>query len=321
MKNRLNIIWSLCAIAGLGFLASCGDDDTETPSPATPTLTVSANGGTVSGTDVTAVPGDVVSFSWSAATPGGFNVLRVTGLDPVLEETRDDLNLEAGAVSASGSFTVPVTEDLVGLIVTLDFLLVDDENLQDSETWTITVNAPPSPTARAYTAVLLYAPLGDSTGTSFFSTSSGEVYAPVAVTGTADPISTTIDFGYYYGSEADNASLAAPLAYSQLPVEVLSAQVAGWTVLNSTTFRSTTTTSEEFISISTWAEIDAVFEGGSDEGDEITNLSVNDVIAFQTDADKDGGAKRGLIIIKGITGTFNQNDNIEIEVLIQEDAN
>lgn len=321
MKKRFNIIWSLCAIAGLGLLASCGDEDTETPAPSAPTLTVSASGGTMAGTgDITAVPGDVISFSWSAATPGGFNVLRVSGLNPILEEDRNDLGLETGAVSASGSFDVTVTEDLVGSVVTLDFLLVDDENLQDSETWTITVEAPPSPAARAYTTVLLYAPLGDSTGTSFFSTNSGEVYAPVAVTGTADPISSTIDFGYYYGVN-DEASLASPQSYSQLTNAIFSAQVAGWNVLNSTTFKSTTVTSEEFVGISTWADIDAAFDAGTDEGGAITNLAVDNVIAFQTDSDKDGGAKRGVIIIKAITGTFNQNDNIEIEVLVQEDAN
>lgn len=320
MKKRFNIIWSLCALAGLGILASCGDDDTETPAPAGPTLTVSASGGTVSGNDIAAVPGDVITFNWSAATPGGFNVLRVTGLTPVLEETRNDLNLEAGAVSASSSFNVTVTEDLVGSIVTLDFLLVDDQNLQDSETWNITVDAPPSPAARAYSAVLLFAPLADSTGASFFSTNSGEVYSPVDVTGTADPISTTIDFGYYYGN-TDQASLASPQAYSQLTNAIFAAQVAGWTNLNSTTFRSTSVSSEDFIGLSTWADIDAVFDDGTDEGGAITGLAVDDVIAFETDADKDGGAKRGVLIIKAITGTFNQNDNIEIEVLVQEDAN
>lgn len=320
MKTRFNIIWSLCAIAGLSILMSCGDEDTETPAPAGPTLTVSASGGTVAGNEITAIPGDVITFSWSAATPGGFNVLRVTGLTPVLEETRNDLGLTAGATSASSSFDVSVTEDLVGSVVTLDFLLVDDQNLQDAETWNITVNAPPSPEARVYTTVLLAAPLGDLSAASFFSSNSGETYSPADVTGTADPISSTIDFGYYYGV-SNQASLASPQAYSQLTNAAFTAQVAGWNVLNTTTFRATTLTSEAFVGLSTWADIDAAFDGGNDEGGAITNLSVNDVIAFETDADKAGGSKRGVIIVKAINGTSGQNDNIEIEVLVQEDAN
>ncbi len=319
MKKRFNIIWSLCAIAGFGLLASCGDEDTETPAPVAPTLTVSANGGTVSGTDITAIPGDVISFNWSAATPGGFNRFAVSGLTPPIDENRNSLGLDAGAVSASGSFPVDIDESLVGATVQLEFLLVDDNNGQDTETWTITVEAPPSPAARAYTAILLSAPLGDLSAESFFSSNSGEVYSPSAVTGTADPISATIDFGYYYGL-SNQASLASPQAYSQLTNAAFTAQVSGWNVLNATTFKSTTVTSEEFVGISTWADIDAAFDAGTDEGGAITNLAINDVIAFETDADKAGGAKRGVIIVKAITGTDGQNDNIEIEVVVQEDA-
>ncbi|MEQ9299889.1 MAG: hypothetical protein RIF33_15045 [Cyclobacteriaceae bacterium] len=321
MKKRFNIIWSLCAIAGLGLLASCGDEDTETPAPSAPTLTVSANGGTMAGTaDITAVPGDVISFSWSAATPGGFNVLRVSGLNPILEEDRNDLGLEAGAVSASGSFDVTVTEDLVGSVVTLDFLLVDDENLQDSETWTITVEAPPSPAARAYTTVLLSAPLGDLSAESFFSSSTGLTYSPTAVTSTSDPISATIDFGYYYGS-TENASLASPAQYAEVGGGVFSPQVAGWTVSNATAFRTTTLSNEDFIAISTFADIDVIYDAGTDDGGVVSNLSENQVIAFETDASKDGGSKRGIVWVKSITPGDGVNGQIEIEVLVQEDAN
>ncbi len=317
MKNRINKLWSLMALVGLGLVASCGSEDDETPAPAAPTLTVNASGGTGSGTDITAEPGDEITFSWDASTPGGFNVLRVTGLTPVYEQTRNDLGLDAGATSASASFSVPVTADLVGSVVTLDFLLVDDGNLQDAETWTITVE---SPSARAYTAVLLSAPLGDLSATSFFSSSTGMTYSPTDVTGTADPISATIDFGYYYGVD-DNASLASPEAYSVVGDGAFSAQVAGWTVTNSISFRSTNITSEEFVVISSWADIDGAFDSGTDENQVISDLSVDQVIAFETDPGKDGGSKRGVIWVKAITPGDGVSGEIEIEVVVQEDAN
>ncbi|MEM8894022.1 MAG: hypothetical protein AAGC88_05560 [Bacteroidota bacterium] len=270
--------------------------------------------------DITAQPGDEIEFSWDASTPGGFNVLRVTGLSPTYEQTRDSLNLIAGATSASGSFPVPIGDDLVGNTFTLDFLLVDDGNLQDSESWTITVEAPPSPDARAYTAILLSAPLGDLSATSFFSSSTGMTFSPSDVTGTADPISATIDFGYYYGVD-DNASLASPEAYSTVGNGIFSPQVAGWNVANSISFRSTNISTEDFVGISSWADIDDVYDGGTDENQVISNLSVNQLIAFETDSDKDGGSRRGVIWVKDITPGDGVTGEIELEVVVQEEAN
>ena len=318
MKDRINKLWSLVALVGLVLMASCGSEDDETPAPA-PTLTVNVSGGSISGTDITAEPGDEITFDWNATIPGGFNVLRVTGLTPVYEQTRDSLNLDAGATSASASFTVPIGETLVGSTITLNFQLVDDADLRANETWTITVE---SPSARAYTAVLLSAPLGDLSAKSFFSSSTGATYSPTDVTSTSDPVSSTIDFGYYFGSVSDGASLASPLAYSELPSSAFSDQLNGWNrPLNSTSFKSTSLGTEQFVSISTWADIDDIFDNGSEEGGVITGLVVNQVIAFETDTDKTGGSKRGVILVKSITPGDGVAGEIEIEVVVQEDAN
>ena len=73
-----------------------------------------------------------------------------------------------------------------------------------------------------------------------------------------------------------------------------------------------------FNELSTFADIDDIYAGGTDEGQVLTGLTEGDVIAFSTDADKTGGSKKGVILIKTITGTWNEGDNLEIDILVQE---
>lgn len=321
MNYLLRYASLLTAFLGITILIGCGDDDSELPAPAAPTLSVSVSGSAqVTGTEITGEPGDNVIFTWSATTPAGFNAFRVTqGSTILLDVSRSDLGLEAGAGSASGNpFEIVFDENSIGTS-TLELLLVDDDNQTDSQQFNITVTEPASPEARAYSAILLAAPLGDFSGESFFSTNTGEIYSPADVTGTAAAVSPNIDFGYYYGV-TDQASLASPNGYSQLTNTVLAGQVAGWNVLNSTTFVSTSIDAEGFLGISTWADIDNAYDNGTNEGNVISNLTEGDVIAFATDASKDGGSKRGILIVRSITPGDGENGRIELDILVQEDA-
>ncbi|MFT4738678.1 MAG: hypothetical protein ACI92W_002802, partial [Paraglaciecola sp.] len=65
----------------------------------------------------------------------------------------------------------------------------------------------------------------------------------------------------------------------------------------------------------------AAYDAGTDENNVISSLAADQVYGFLTDATKEGGAKKGLILVKTITGTAGSDGRLEIDVLVQEDAN
>jgi hypothetical protein len=319
MKKNFNLFYTLIMLAAVALFVSCGTTDDESPALAAPTLTVALSGSAkTTGTTITAVPGDSLIINWTASTPGGFNTFIIRqGTTRIVDLSRTDLGLAAGTTSVTGqTSSIKFTNANIGTF-DIEFLVVDDLNQEDKETYTITVS---SQAARSYTAILLFAPLATRTAASFFSTSTGLTHSPNSVTTTTGAISPTIDFGYYYGA-TDNATLASPVGFNTSTVAVFKDQVAGWTKLNTTTWRRTTLNSASFLESTSWSKIDDAYAAGTAvTGGVVTRLAAGQVLAFQTDATKTGGAKKGLILVKTITGTFNQNDRIELEILVQEPA-
>lgn len=318
MKRLFQKLTFLALGASFVFLYSCGEDPE--PTPAEPTLTVSAvdgsgatvaNGGTIAATDS-------ITFSFTASTPGGFNTLRVTG-NAAGEVTRTSEGIAEGE-------TAPVLPSLIlgtmasdaGSDWTINFLLVDDANQVDTVVFDLSITDAPSPEARAYSATILEVITGDLMNAAFFSSSTGMTYSPNDVTSTNDPVSATIDFGYYYGS-SDGAAFGSPDWFSNS--QFFSGQVANWGTLNTINFVSTDLTPSQFVEATTWADIDAIYDAGTDENQVISNLAVDQVFGFETDATKEGGAKRGLFVVTAITGTDGSDGSITIDVIVQEDAN
>jgi hypothetical protein len=290
------------------FLSSCGEDEETPPEPATILLNPDID-------IFEGEPGDVVETQISVNAPAGLisvTINKTVGTGSPSEY--DKQTPDAGENQLIFDFSYTLVTEEIGEVVKFD-IIVEDAGSATSATTSFTVETS-SPPARSYTAVLLYAPLGDKTAASFFSTTTGLTYSPEDVTTTSTAISPEIDFGYYYGVN-DEASLASPLGYSST---VFADQVAGWNTLNDITFLSTTLGSSEFNELGTFADIDAVFDAGTDEGNVITGLSVGQVLAFQTDADKAGGSIKGVLLVSDIQGTFNENDYIELEIIVQEPA-
>ncbi len=286
------------------FFVACNDDD-EVPEPLLATLLFNPVIDPFEG-----IPGDIAATTVSVSAPDGLNALVVTktvGDGTPMEYAR--ITPEPEATVLQYEFEYVLVEAEIDEILYFSFEVDHDGAETTPKTITVETNSPP---ARSYTATLLYAPLGDNTSQSFFSTSTGLTYSLSDVVDTNDPISKDIDFGYYYGAN-DMASLSAPSVY---PIYNLS----DWSAKNATMFVSTTLTASDFNELSTFADIDDAYEGGSDDGKEVINLAEGDVVAFATDATKEGGSKKGVILVKAITGTYGQGDNIEIDVLVQEPA-
>ncbi|MEQ9374434.1 MAG: hypothetical protein RIG68_04625 [Imperialibacter sp.] len=330
MKKLFRNLLFFSAIGSVAILASCGGDEEE-PLPDGPSITVAVSGDVEgSGEEFTAITGDEVTFAVSITAPGVFNTLNITpSIDGVagtlVPYTRDDTEVTTNAdnTTASINLSYEFDEEDEGKEISWTFEAVDDSDQKATKTITVTASAPPSPEARAYSTVLLSAPIGATTAEksseTFFSTSTGLTYSMKAVLESSDPISANIDFGYFYGASTF-ATLASPAAYP------FAYGQAAWGTKNATTFRRTTLDDTAFGaegSVKTWADIDAAVEAATaadaDPGIE-SGLEEGEVLAFVTASTKTGGSKKGLILVKSITGAAGSDGKIELEILVQEDA-
>jgi len=309
MKKIIQKLLMLAVVGSLGFLYSCGDEETLPDLP-----TVNAT------TDKTSYSvGEEVEISIVFTTPGkfsGFNyAIFVDGTQSGSKVFNSPTDIPGTSVEdLQGDFTLVLSNitplTIVGSTVSIEFEVVDRENQIGTDEVEFSVT---SPTARSYSAVLLAAPLGDISGKNFFASSNGTVYSGNDVTGTVAAVSPLIDFGYYYGV-TNLASIASPKWFETSPN--FSAQVNNWGVKNETKMRTTTLNATSFNEASSFAAIDAAFSNGTTEAQVKTSLTVGTVVAFET-----AGGKRGLVLVKNITGTDGSNGRLEIDVKVQETAN
>lgn len=295
----------------IALFYSCGKDEpTPTPDPASLTFDPDT-------TDTfTGFPGDTWSFTVSATAPSGFDSLYVektvgSGSPAIIASVTS-----ATDNSATYNFSYTLKEEEVGENVKFTFTLVEEGTSGASGVKNVVTNSPP---ADAFSAILLYAPLPEKTEASFFSTNTGATYSPDSVLSSADPLSADIDFGYYYGA-TNLSSLASPKGFSSLTsAPTIAAQVSGWNKHNLITFKTTAVTQSQFTEMSTVKDIRDAFAAGTATTDPniITKLTVGQVIAFSTDEGKAGGSKKGLILVNEIKGTFNQNDYISLDILVE----
>ena len=310
MKKITQKLLMVSLAASVLFLASCGED--EETLPAKPTIEVSASldGVSIFSGDSVEV-GSIITFTVDITAEGGINTLWVgeTSID------RATLGVTSGTTFTTYSYNLVASlEGLQGA----DIFAVDDSDQQsDIIRFDVVgvVGVVSSPAVRAYSEILLAAPTGDFTNQNFFSVSSGETYSGNDVTTTEEAISPTIDFGYYYGS-TDMASIASPFGFES--TVDFAAQVSGWTTKNNTKLVNTTLTSEDFLGVATWADIDEAYKAGTaDENGIISGLTVGQVIGFET-----VGGVKGLIYVSDIDlgesgNGFDSDAFIDIDILAQ----
>lgn len=311
MKKLFQKLLFLALGASFVFLYSCGED--EEVLPAAPSLGVSAvngsgatvqNGGSIQATDS-------ITFSFTANTPGGFNVLRWTGDVQSGEYSRTDIGAEAGETSpAIPEFVIYTSENNEGGTASILFTLVDDESQSDTLTFTFSITEAPSPVAKIQTAIILAAPLANGTSTSFYSVGENTLYSNQDVVGTAAAISPNIDLAYYYGN-TDEASVVSP---SIFPAAIF--DISAWGTRNETAMvEITDLTEEQFNALETVADVEAILDAYSevDAFAGYSGLEVGSTIAFET-----AGGISGIFIVKALTAGF--TGSIELEMILAEAA-
>jgi len=277
---------------------SCGSDEGDDPPLPAPTISITSDNFDDLTLTATGFQESVVTATIKITAAGGFNTMRITKMGGEadtnfpIEETKDPGTTPTTHVY---SFGYTLLEAEVGETVTFLIEAVDDADQTTAETLTLITEAEPETPARLYTAILLAAPLEDKSSATFFSTSSGEIYSANNVINSTEAISTTIDFGYYFGTPS-GAHLASSEAF--LGVTGLVAQVNAWDVLNNITFKATEVTEASFLEMDFWEDIDDIYEAATiiTKPGNIVGLAIGDVIAFATDDDKAGESKKGLIL-------------------------
>lgn len=305
MKNLFKISAIIFGALVLLYSTSCDTEEDVLPAP---TFTFSTS---PSGTEFS--EGDTLTFTINFTAENGLSSFIVTptinGVEgsPIINNPQVDLGLE-DLNSGSFDYSLILSSGFSGGdSVSVALELLDQSELSATDNFEFTISS-----LTTFTAVLLFAPLQDASSATWFSSNLGRTVTEAEVNAAEAPNSSDIDFGYYYGG-SDMASLAAPANYPTLGGSI---DISDWTTQNATTFRSTTLSAEDFIGITSGAAVEAAFDAGTDEGGVITNLSVGDVVAFELDVAK--GGTKGLLRVISITGTFNQNDNMEVEIYLAD---
>jgi hypothetical protein len=300
MKKIFEKVIIVSSLLGLVFFYGCSEDEVIKEVAASIDISLSAttsNGTTlVDGGNVTAA--DSFSIVISITAEAGFNTLNISG--DVAESTinRNDLELASGTTDAEVTLTVSTSNSLGD--GSIDFEAVDEEGNTAIASFSFVVI---SPIAKIQTAVMLYAPLGDSSSQTFYSITNNQTYSLGDVISTSDPVSASIDFGYYYGS-ADNAALASPAEYTIY-------DLSAWGTQNTTTLAVTTITSAEYFEMVTVSDLETAIASVdvTDANGTVTNLSANDILMFKTVDNV-----QGLIHVRAITGSDGSDGMIELEM-------
>lgn len=310
MKKNFVYALAMIVLGGLATFQSCTEEEAAAPITTVTSATEGYNGAT---NTFEGEVGDTLSLDISVEAEAFFNTMRIT--DDAGNTLIEAVKSSDGQTSFDSTYNYVLDAANAGDTVVLTIAGIDDDANSDEVDVTVIV-AEAAVEVVSYEATLLYVPLADDSSTeTFFSTDDGDTYSRDDVENTAESVSPRVDFGYYYGAN-NMASLASPEEYPEL-----FADLSAWGTRNATTIEVTEMPESHFTEIMTNADLENHYgmTDMSEADGTVTNLEVGDVIAFETDANKENGPKKGFILVKAISGTFNSGDYIEIEVKIMGD--
>jgi len=311
LKNGL-----LFAIAGLFIFTACDPAEEETPAP-------NVNLSVETEQDVYQ-PGNAINLvvDFTSTSPvvgatinGETEAFTLTFNADGISSNIIDLNAFGVAGETEGSFSIDgikIPEEFANSTLSLTVTMEDDQGRSGSGVLDLEIGEA-STVLKSYTEILVYAPAADGTTETWFSANLGRTVTEDEVNASAEPSSIDIDFGYYYG-ETNQATIASPNAYNLAGIDI-----SDWNTRNATEFKLTTITDEEYLSLTTSADLAAAWdrEDNISEGETIANLAVGDVVAFQLDTENKDGLY-GVFKVMNIEPGTETNNYTEIEVLVQD---
>ncbi len=304
----IRLFSTLLSLSLVLTLISCTNSEFSGP----PTITLTPNFGNA---DV----GEEITTSVDVEAPNGFKSLTIT---TIVDEVRDDVNATVRPPQVPGQtgeifqyrFTETTKELAAASVVDVEFLLRDDDDQTAIAFFRVGVNPPSILIAPEFSLNPPQSGVGGaSTSTTFFTTSNEQSSWTIAqINSEMTDITGDIDFGYYYDATNNSAVLASIFDYPLVNFE----GIDQWSQRNSTVFRKTDLTEAEF-DAATFPEIYNAFEAGTAGTREqrSEDLAAGDVIAFETDSEKESQAsERGLIFVHEIQAGDGASDFIRLTV-------
>lgn len=294
--KKLNFLFALMLVASLPFITSCGTDEEPTP----PSLMLNAAPGYTS-SDVTVPAGTVIKIGIIAkATSASLSNFKITQTVNNSSSTMYDTTFSVQSYNEDFDIT---TASVAGTVkLTFKVTAADGEIAEASVTITTT-----STPINTYTAVLMGGQENPNMG-SFYTTEIDSVMKLAA----ARQNQGKIDLVYYYGA-TNKASIVA-VSDAQLADVPAFSECSTWTTRNATKFKLTSG-----IDWSTITDESGITANATDlTVTHINQLKVNDIVAFETAATSSNPSKKGLYIVKAISGSAGADRSITIEVKIQK---
>ncbi len=325
MIQKTKLFLSYC-MASLAFIAlsvafsSCSDDDVNTD-PTKPTIEITSSNDFNANGAIEIQSRQLLNFEVEVTTPAIFEVLRLSAtLDgapadlPIdTEYTSDDVSLNPDETKAELTIVLRTDVSFEGEWV-FTFEAEDKEEQRTTEEVTVLVT-PRSLKVNKFTNITLESPADpqDENAKAFFSTNIGERRSMAEILSTSQY--DDIDFGFNFIIDQNNNRISSP---SEYPIKFGQTE---WSLTNMTRLNLSNLTDSEFDNIDpTSDEAVSIIESAYDEvaGSFYQHLLIDgDVLAFETDPEKEGGSFIGLIkIIKEADDDQNPPYVTEIDVLV-----
>jgi hypothetical protein len=265
--RKINLVLGLGVAALVLFFSSCG----ETSEYPAPTISISSDNPVVleAGEDSTTITGTIVA----EAGLDNVTVIKMTGLSE--QQIGSYSSFESGPFTTTDdeNYSISLTITDIEEDITIKIEARDKEDQYASQSVEIEAAS-----IGEFSVVLMGAQNNADHG-STASLTTGEVF-PISG-GVAATNSALVDIVYYYGSR-----LAALYSPSQADIQGVSLyNIPGWGTINETMLGESSLSASAFDDVSSVSDIEGA---GTPTLDVVPELSVDDVIVFETDSGKKG---------------------------------
>lgn len=316
MKRLFQNLLLIGLMATAVFMYSCGEDTTEEPALAKPTITLS--GDLLSQT--TFEVGDSVGFNVSftaEAEFSGFNYQVTINKDSVNEQTQamqyvtpTDLGFTNNETSGMFGFSImqEIPEELAGTTISLYLEVVDKENQIASETFDFAVIE----SINEFETVPFGGFNSESLGSSYDASSDSVFFASNLRGNAANQ--ARIDFVYYFADTPQRTIAAPNNDEAELTWDAQNSSAWPFDVTENATTFQVADVGFDFDAASTSMDLSNAYSEVLTGESRITGLEVDDVVVFKLDASR--GEKFGAFKVTAVDG--NSSGSITLTVKIQK---
>ncbi|WP_424961360.1 hypothetical protein [Ekhidna sp.] len=304
-RNAIFLVLAVFGLLTLTFCSSDSDDDFGT-------LTLEVMNSDLDGVYEV---GETLNATVTFISEEGLTQLNYTfEVDGVLgvktTQTPEDLGLDPNPISGTVNFNYVIEQSLSGAEVTIYFEVIDLKDQKEERHFTFNVDE--FIAVAEFTDITVEGPLFDNSSKSFVATSTGMAYSASDI-GDDSNLEGLIDFGFHYFGPLDGISFVSPSDDIDSWYD-LSGTDLNWMTRNRTTLRLVdNATSTDFDALASEIDLLIIFDEGGDQYSTIVELQEGDVLAFETDADKTGGSKKGALIIRSAVDGNTDGDYLDAE--------